>query len=140
MGTHLTKWLLTIYNKWHMYIYNIYDMENRILVCYLTCIICRGLSHENENLNFISHLTSIFTMCMFLTSMKPVKILPWLPLLLRKTSCKGQESVSTISSHNKTSRGLRGRGEWESVMVRIHMHHVIEIKKRYICMILVALC
>ena len=27
-------------------IYNIYDMENRILACHLTCIICRGLSHE----------------------------------------------------------------------------------------------
>ena len=35
-------------------------MENRILACHLTCIICRGLSHENGNLNFICHLTGNF--------------------------------------------------------------------------------
>ena len=29
-----------------MYIYNIYDMENRIFTCHLTCIIRRSLSHE----------------------------------------------------------------------------------------------
>ena len=28
------------------YVYIIHDMENRILTCHLTCIICRGLSHE----------------------------------------------------------------------------------------------
>ena len=48
-------------------LYNIYDMENRILACHLTCIICRGLSHENGNLNFICHLTDIFIMCLFFT-------------------------------------------------------------------------
>ena len=35
---------------WH-----IYDIENKILACHLTCIIFRGLSHENQILNAYTH-------------------------------------------------------------------------------------
>ena len=42
-------------------------MENKFLACHLTCIIFRGLSHENGNLNFICHLIDIFIRCMFFT-------------------------------------------------------------------------
>ena len=59
----------------HTYIYmtmcsicNIYDIESRMLACDLACIIFRGHSHENDNLNFICYLTDIFTRCMFFTS------------------------------------------------------------------------
>ena len=51
-----------------MCIYNTYDMKIRILASHLMYITCRGLSHENGNLNFICHLTGISIMCMFLTS------------------------------------------------------------------------
>ena len=71
-------------------------MENRILTCHLTCIICRGLSHEKwifklyMSLDGHSYyvyvfdrimcmfLTGILIMCMFLTGMTLVKFLPWI--------------------------------------------------------------
>ena len=42
-------------------------MEIKILACHLTCIIFRGPSCENGNLNFVCHLTKIFIKCMFST-------------------------------------------------------------------------
>ena len=52
-----SKYIYLYDNMWHTY--NIYDMDIIILACHLTCIVFRGLRHENGNLNFVCDLTDI---------------------------------------------------------------------------------